>query len=804
MPEARAESWPLPPYFAPGADAAGSAEPCVAERFGGTPVEGNLATFRPEDGVIEVAKPGSPASLVVPTELRRLRLTRLIELVPEPDRFSGKDVRLSADKRGFVVRYRDGTGDDGETRGFLHDRRGTYLYVVRGARQCERWYVPDSAGRLRIGESLADILVRENLADAAQVAQARALRDAAHAQKLGEVLTQNKVVTPQQLDEALRTQRGLPSARLGDILVDNGLLSVADLERALKIQLRNRALPLSEVLVRSGLARAEDVVRGLAIKLGVPSVDVRSFEIQGKALELLPFDMARAASVLPLSRDETSLVVAAARLLEPDTLKQLQFVTGLRVVPVLAVAADLEARLQQEYGTRKSRAGAATAAAPAPNNETPARELALQLDAETMREPARGRIEEESDSKLVRLVNRMVLDAQAQGASDIHIETNPGSSRTRIRLRRDGVMVDYLDLPASVRAAVVSRIKIMSSLDISEHRHPQDGKIGFHQPGSADLDLRVAVIPTAGGLEDVVIRLLSSSKPPPIDKLGLTKADLANVKRLAERSFGLFLVCGPTGSGKTTTLHSILSFINMPELKIWTAEDPIEIRQAGLRQVQVNPRIGFTFSAALRSFLRADPDVIMVGEIRDAETARISVEASLTGHLVFSTLHTNSAAESVVRLLDLGMDPFNFADALLGILAQRLARRLCAQCRDPKAASDAELEELAADYCKGTLLQVPATIDSWRRELADASGRIRLWRAVGCEACAGSGYRGRLGIYELLVSSAAVKVLIQAKSPVNELLRILMSEGMHTLMQDGVLKVLQGLTDLRQVRAACS
>jgi type II secretory ATPase GspE/PulE/Tfp pilus assembly ATPase PilB-like protein len=807
VPDSHGDAWPLPPYFSLAAQSTGTAEACVADLFDGTGVAGHLAAFRPEEGVIEVAPPGHAAAIVAPDALRRLRLTSPIGLVPMADKSVRRDIRLSADKRRFAIQYRDGRGEAGETRGFLHDRRGTYLYVAQDEKHCERWYVPDSAGRVRIGESLGDILVREKVVEVPQVEAARRERDAARTRKIGDILVHNRTLSQEQLDEALHKQQGLPSARLGDILVEHGVLTQPQLEQALKAQQRDRSLPLGDVLIRSGLASREDVVRGLAIKLGVPSVDVRGFAIDPGVLELIPLDVALASQALPLYREGMALVVAAANPLDVELLRRLQFITGLRVIPVLASAEDVLARLEKEHaGHRGATTPPLLATSASKQPDTPALELAVLIEAENVSstEPANADPQLDSSNTLVRLVNRMVLDAHAQGASDIHIETNPGTARTRVRLRLDGVMTDYLELPATARSAVISRIKIMSNLDISERRHPQDGKISFRQFGPADLDLRVAVIPTAGGLEDIVIRLLSSAKPLPIGKLGLTAADLANLKRLSERSYGLLLVCGPTGSGKTTTLHSVLSAINTPELKIWTAEDPIEIRQEGLRQVQVNARIGFTFAAALRSFLRADPDVIMVGEIRDAETARIAIESSLTGHLVFSTLHTNSATESIVRLLDLGMDPFNFADALLGIVGQRLARRLCAQCRARADAGEDMLRELAGEYCRNTQLEVPETIAAWRREYGGADGHIGLWRAQGCDACHGSGYRGRLGVYELLVSNPNVKRLIQARAPVHELLAAAQAEGMKTLMQDGGVKVLQGLTDLVQVRSACA
>jgi len=302
----------------------------------------------------------------------------------------------------------------------------------------------------------------------------------------------------------------------------------------------------------------------------------------------------------------------------------------------------------------------------------------------------------------------------------------------------------------------------------------------------------------------VVMRVLSAAEPLPIERIGLAGDILVNLKRSAKRPRGLFLICGPTGSGKTTTLHSVLGYINTPERKIWTAEDPIEITQAGLRQVQINPKIGLTFAAAMRSFLRLDPDVIMVGEMRDAETARTGIEASLTGHLVFSTLHTNSAAESVVRLLDLGMDPFNFADALVGVLSQRLARTLCAVCKQPFEASDEEINQLLNEYQSGTALESEALLDQWLTQFANKSGKFTLQRAAGCTACDDRGYRGRIGLHELLLATPAIKKLIHRRATVDEMLATAIKEGMRTLKQDGIEKILQGHTDVAQIRAVAA
>jgi type II secretory ATPase GspE/PulE/Tfp pilus assembly ATPase PilB-like protein len=351
----------------------------------------------------------------------------------------------------------------------------------------------------------------------------------------------------------------------------------------------------------------------------------------------------------------------------------------------------------------------------------------------------------------------------------------------------------------------------MCDLDISERRKPQDGKIKFRKYGPLDIELRVATIPSAGGVEDVVMRILAAGEPIPLEKLGLTAHNRQRLEKTVSKPYGLFYVCGPTGSGKTTTLHSILKHLNTADTKIWTAEDPVEITQKGLRQVQINKKAGIDFALVMRAFLRADPDIIMVGESRDKETVSMGVEASLTGHLVFSTLHTNSAPESITRLLDMGMDPFNFADALLGILAQRLAKRLC-DCKEAYVPAHEELRSFIAEYSQDL-----RNTDAWKADPGGEAqklyegwveshgheGQLRLYRAVGCDKCNKSGYKGRVGLHELLIGDDAARKLIQERARVAELFVAAVAAGMHTLKMDGMEKILMGLTDLKQVRSVC-
>ncbi len=401
---------------------------------------------------------------------------------------------------------------------------------------------------------------------------------------------------------------------------------------------------------------------------------------------------------------------------------------------------------------------------------------------------------DEQSSAIVQLVNKIILDAYSRNASDIHIEPYPGKKNTEVRIRVDGACMLYQTIPYQYKAAVISRIKIMSDLDIAERRKPQDGKIKFKKYGGLDIELRVATVPTQGGLEDVVMRILAAGEPLPLEKMGFSEGNLKGFLNCVKMPYGIIFVCGPTGSGKTTTLHSSLKKINKTETKIWTAEDPVEITQTGLRQVQVKPKIGFDFAAAMRSFLRADPDVIMVGEMRDKETTHIGIEASLTGHLVFSTLHTNSAPESITRLLDMGMDPYNFADALLCILAQRLVRTLCKNCKKKYHPSKKEYDELVRLYGE----------ESFKRNLnIEYTDDLVLYKPVGCNACNNTGYRGRMGIHELLVGTDEIKRMIIEQKTVEQIRQKAMEEGMRTLFQDGLEKVFGGYCDLQMVRKVC-
>ena len=415
---------------------------------------------------------------------------------------------------------------------------------------------------------------------------------------------------------------------------------------------------------------------------------------------------------------------------------------------------------------------------------------------DTAYEEIEDEIEEEIEvnaSSAVQLVNKMIEDAYYSGASDIHIEPYGNIQDSEVRFRIDGSCINKFRIPKHNVKSVVARVKVLADLDISEKRKPQDGKIKFTTSRADKVELRVATIPTAGGNEDVVLRVLADSKPIPLKNMVPVRV-LDRMLPILQKPHGLFLVVGPTGSGKTTTLHSALNHINTKEKKIWTAEDPVEISQYRLRQVQVKPNIGYTFAAAMRAFLRADPDVIMIGEMRDHETASMATEASLTGHLVFSTLHTNSAAETIVRLIDMGLDAFNFADSLLGILAQRLVRTLCEECKEAYNPSQREFDHLAQSY--GVLF--------YDQLQTYYSSSLTLYRAKGCEACNNLGYRGRAGLFELLVANQTIKDLIIGRASSEEIKQEAINGGMTVLLQEGLHLIFEGRTDLKQVMATCT
>jgi type II secretory ATPase GspE/PulE/Tfp pilus assembly ATPase PilB-like protein len=601
-------------------------------------------------------------------------------------------------------------------------------------------------------------------------------------------------------------QRNRPTAMLRgkyDALVTDAVLSAEEMELATR-SARRKNIDIEDVLLDEFQVKPPAIGAALSKFFGVPYESFKPDRI--KPLDLLKNlkrDFVESSHWVPIEENKEGLIILTT---DPERVRASKVVNNIfpkhKIVYAVCTRREFVATLDQLFGADTG-------------SSSSIGELLQSMD-DSDEDSAGGGTDDASlaeDNELVKLVNKIIIDAYHQGASDIHVEPYPGKGKTEIRFRKDGSLQPYISVPASYRNAIAARLKIMCDLDISEKRKPQDGKIKFRKFGPLDIELRVATIPSAGGVEDIVMRILAAGEPIPIDKLGLSQRNLKTAKEVVSKPYGLFFVCGPTGSGKTTTLHSVLGYLNTPDTKIWTAEDPVEITQKGLRQVQMNPKAGLNFATAMRAFLRADPDIIMVGEMRDKETTAIGIEASLTGHLVFATLHTNSAPESITRLLDMGMDPFNFADALLGVLAQRLAKRLCSKCKAPHTGTQEELKMLLEEYCvelrntdswkKDPKSAYESIYREWAKSFADDKGQLTLYTPVGCEVCGGTGYKGRVGLHELLIGSDAIKKHIQEHSRVAEVFATAMSEGMRTLKQDGVEKVLQGITDIHQVRAVC-
>ncbi|NOY70928.1 MAG: Flp pilus assembly complex ATPase component [Gammaproteobacteria bacterium] len=757
----------------------------------GTNINGKLSAFEQQKKFVVLVLKGKPAPIKIP-----ISAIQMLHL-PTP-----KPINKGLTPEEFKLVFHDDSILDGDTVGYRLDDIGVYLYPKFMQNKYQHSFIPlESIQQCQVGNERLTL----KTSDADSTSETPLTAEEKKQAEINEILASKAITNTEDLLIALNRQKSLPHMKLGEILVGEKLVEQELIDEALEEQKNKTGVPLGEILIEKGLVTTAEIQQSLAKKLGIPFVQLEKIDIGGEEIKTVPYNIANQHTVLPVLLHKDKLIVALENPMDWEALDELRFHTNKYVEPVMATAEDISKAISLYYAGNEA------------NDESLddiMDDSGIELEAFSSEDEEDTSEDDLADNAVVKLLNKIIIDAQAFDASDIHIEPSPGKGKVMVRFRRDGTLVKYHEVPAQYKNALISRIKILARLDISEKRRPQDGKIEFKKPNGGKLELRIAILPTVNGQEDVVMRILAGGIPIPLDDLGVSEHNLALLKTAISKPYGLFLVCGPTGSGKTTSLHSVLGHINTPERKIWTAEDPVEITQKGLRQMQVNPKIDLTFANAMRAFLRADPDVIMVGEMRDQETVATGVEASLTGHLVFSTLHTNSAPESIVRLLDMGMDPFNFADALLGILAQRLAKRLCKDCKEAYTPDEEEIKNLVKEYCTEYVKDLKdkdsintiykQTRAEWTEKYSNDEQQFTLYKKTGCKTCDDSGYRGRIGVHELLIGTDAVKHDIFTKATVSQLVATCLQEGMRTLRQDGVAKVIQGHTDILAIRAVCS
>jgi len=632
---------------------------------------------------------------------------------------------------------------------------------------------------------LGEILEKKGIVPHSDIEAALEQQRSLKSRRVGEIISEQNQITMGDVENIIqkscRSGKIPPNTRVGDILIAEGLVNRQQVDEALACQKTGKKKKIGKLLVECGFVSEDQILVALSTKFRMKFVNLHELAPDEKALKALPEELIHRIQIFPINYEEGQLVVATSKPTDPLIFNILRFSTNRKVELVVATSSDISAAIKKYF----------------PKDEDVLQLITDEIDEYSIipeEEEQEDPVLNESDSKIVRLCNKILIDGYEKEVSDIHFEPGMQNGPLIVRYRSEGSCKVAHSIPSMYKKPLLSRIKIISGLDITEHRMPQSGKILFFI-NKKKVEYRVEITPTVGGNEDAVLRILSSGTPLSIDEMGFSPENLGYFKKILGKPYGIVLCVGPTGSGKTTTLHSALKYINLPTRKIWTAEDPVEITQPGLRQVQVLPKIGFTFQKALRSFLRADPDVIMIGEMRDSETTKIAIQASLTGHLVFSTLHTNSAAETITRLIEMGIEPLNFSDAMLGILSQRLTLRLCKHCKKPYHPSREEYEELVNAY----------GLESFKaHNMEHYSEDFTLMKKVGCEICEKTGYKGRIALHELLIETEEIKNAIKKRMHPSDIEKLMLKSGMKILRMDGIDKIFKGLTDLSQVLKVCT
>jgi type II secretory ATPase GspE/PulE/Tfp pilus assembly ATPase PilB-like protein len=817
--------WPMPPLASyPLPPARMEAQLCELEATSGQRLVGRLLSMDVDQGFVQVHVPPDPATLPMQLEqLRQLTLTRPISplsaALPARSRPAPLDGPGSGDgtpsefpsdwaalgqhpRQGFKVHWAGGGVSEGETIGHLEHAAGLFVFppVDSQGSVLRRFYPRSAYERFEIGAPIGQVLVEQKATTAEQVDAALRDQQALRQRKLGEILLTRQIVTAEQLLTALDKQARMPMVRLGDALVALGFLTGEALHEALKQQRDERAAPLGELLVQRGLVNPEQLTVALARKMGYPLVDVTRFPLPRKCLKLLPRELAERHGALPLGTRGGRLVVAMADPTRADVLAELQAACRVPLIPVLAQGEALRDTVVRAYAQR----GAVPDPAPAQeaaeaDHPADMAEAVLQAAVTALRdEPPPLLLAEPPVQEVLR---NLVREALQRGATDLYVEARSLDAPLQVQLRRDGRLEPLEDLPATCFQPLLAHAKRLAGLDPQATDRAQTGRVplALLLPAPAPkAELQLTTLPTSDGLEDLVLRLpmrLALRKPVHV---GWEAADQERLLPLLQRPAGLILVAGPARSGRTSTLHTLLSQLNSTDRKVWTVEERLEITQTGLRQSELRPEAGWTCAAALRGLAAAGPDVVMVGELRDAEASRAAVDLAASGRLVLAGITARNTADAVMRLQDHGVDAGQLGDALLAVNAQRLLPRICRHCRMSRPAKDSEIGDWLNAWADHAHSDDP---DALRRRLLDdwqtrrgRDGRLRRYVGAGCEQCHGTGLRHRVAVHELMVVSRELRRLIRAQAPSWHLQQQMRKEAQHTLRQDAIEKLLAGLT----------
>jgi len=768
-------------------------------------IKGKLCRFDADAEVLEILE----TSKKKPTELefrdiKFIRFEKPYQITLEKAEPENPDNALPIDNeaRDFQVFFKDRLEITGKTYGSRVDKNGIHFYEQqkkgRKWRYCTHLFVSRTAvENYIIGEQIGGMLVRKNAISQDELESVLQEQQQQRSKLLGEYLLGNHIVDGEDLEKVLVRQQSMPNVKLGELLISEELISEQQLHEALREQKKKRKSSLGEILTERGLIDRDQIQHCLASKLGIPFINLRKFKFRPDAIKLVSADVAFKQEAVPLYTYDDRLVVALEDPMNWQATDALRIASDKQIEPVMASRDDINWALNFHYSS----------------DELNAAEVPHLIDADdqeydhnlfTAFETA-----EVTNQSVLRIINKIIEEACRRKVSDIHIEPDAESERVVVRFRKDDVLSVYYKFPWKFGAAFASRLKTMAGLNIAERSRLQVGKINFRKFADVDLDLSVSTMPTSEGSEDLVISLLGRVRCMPINAIGFSSRDLDRVLDTISAKQGLFVVTGPAASGKTSTMHSLVSYLNNPERKICTIEDPVAIRHQGVRQVQISEKSGMNFSSALEAALMAKPDILMVEDIRDSETAKAAVNAALSGHLVIAGMSADSAVDGIQRLLDLGITHLDVADSLLGMASQRLVKTLCISCKKPYQADTKELVFLASEYCQeisGKSGSATALKESVNRVIHDWEQRLRvidhftLHKATGCRDCLDTGYRGHIGVHQLLLMTPEIRRLIINKVSREQVREKSMLLSMRSLKQDGIEKVLQGYTDFSQVR----